>query len=217
MPMDLTGQRFGRLVVESLTDDKPGLHWLCQCDCGNKCIRRTGALRDKHNTNPSCGCARAESIAKAAVAAWAVTTKFTHPHKLKLKWVLSNMIRRCHKPGSRRYERYGGRGIAVCEEWRNNHTSFFEWAIASGYQPGLTIERNNVDGNYCPDNCRWATPTEQNNNTSRNRRLTWNGRTKTVSEWAREFGVEPKAFQHRVDRNWSTSRIFTQPFRSRAA
>lgn len=212
---DLTGQRFGRLIVigEKQSIPRVGRHWRCKCDCGNECVRSTSKLRDKAHINKSCGCARRDSIARASAAAWKVTTKFSHPLKHKLKWMISNMIRRCHVPGSRRYERYGARGISVCDEWRYNRTAFFEWAVANGVREDLSIERIDLDGNYCPENCRFATAIEQQNNTSRNRFLAWDGKIKTLAQWARELGVRPQAMQHRVARSWNIERIFTQPFR----
>lgn len=214
--LNLLGQKFGKLTVLSLADGRPR-RWVCHCDCGNQCERRAGALRDGHKAggNHSCGCAKKESIALAGPISWKKITKFSHPHKQKLKWMRGNMLKRCYKPGARRYERYGGRGITICDEWRNNPTAFFKWAIASGYAPGLWIERKDVDGNYCPENCCFKTPTEQANNTSRNRFLTYNGETLTVSQWARRIGLDPRTMQKRVSQGWELERIFNQPPRGR--
>lgn len=206
---NLVGQKFSKLTVVG----KTGRDWICKCECGNTCVKPTGRLRDSNRPNKSCGCLRSESIARASKAAWLVTTKFSHPHKEKLKWMISNMVKRCHKPGSRRYERYGGRGIQVCKEWRENRTAFFEWAVANGFDAGLSIERINRDGDYEPSNCRFATMKEQANNTCRNRFLTWNGETLTVAQWAEKLRVSNRALQHRVERKWSIERIFTQSFR----
>lgn len=155
----------------------------------------------------------ADSIRKAAEAAWLVTTKFRHPHKLKLKWLYRNMVNRCHKPGTRRYERYGGRGISVCQSWRLNPTAFFEWAASHGYSPGLQINRKDNDGDYTPENCEFCDRIKQQSNTSRSHFLERYGRRLTVSQWARELGVRQQALQHRVSRGWSIERIFSQPFR----
>jgi hypothetical protein len=216
--MNLIGQKFGRLTVVGAAAPKgPGRWWDCSCECGKHTVRSTGKLRENQNRNQSCGCANAESIRIASAAAWKVTTKFNHPLKQRLKWMIGNMVKRCHRPGSRRWERYGGRGIRVCDAWRFNRTAFFEWAIANGFKEGLSIERINHDGDYCPENCRFASPKEQANNTSRNRFLTWNGVTLTVAQWAERMGVHNQALQHRVDRGWDLERIFEQPFRRRVA
>jgi len=211
--VDLTGKKFGRLTVIGRVEGIRPPHWHCKCDCGGARNIKTGALQDKSRKNHSCGCAKIESIAKASVAAKERNTKFDHPHKNHLKWTFRNMVNRCHKPGTRRYERYGARGISVCDEWRFNPTAFYNWAVESGYEYGLWIERKDVNGNYCPENCTWKTPKEQANNTSRNRFIEWNGKRLTVSQWADVLGVNQKALQHRVDRNWPIERIFTQPFR----
>lgn len=188
-----------------------GRYWLCLCSCGGQYSRRTGHLRTYGEH--SCGCAQKDSIAKASAAGWKATTKFSHPHKLKLKIMMGNMMKRCYTPTTRRYERYGGRGITICDQWLHNHTSFYEWAADQGFKPGLSIERIDVDGNYCPENCRFIPMHRQAANTSRNRFITWQGETLTVSDWARRLGVDPRTLQHRVDRGWSIERIFTQPFR----
>lgn len=215
--LDLTGQTFGRLKVvsEATFVDKPGRWWLCDCACGGSRTASTSQLRDKHRSNHSCGCAVKESIAAAAKAALAVTTKFRHPLKQKLKWMIGNMIKRCHRPGSNRYERYGGRGIKVCDQWRYNQTAFFEWAVANGFSEGMSIERIDVDGNYCPENCRFIPLERQQNNTSRSRILEFCGERLTVSDWARRLGVNPRVLQHRLDRGWSIDRLMTQGFRKR--
>lgn len=117
------------------------------------------------------------------------------------------------RPNARRFERYGGRGIAICDAWLSDRAAFYSWAVSNGYQDNLWIERIDRDGPYRPENCRWATPKEQANNMSRNRFLIWKGEKKTVAEWAGVLGVRSRALQHRVDRRWSLERIFTQPFR----
>lgn len=218
LPTGLAGMQFGRLTVLGPADVAPGRgrYWRCQCSCGNTCERSTSRLLDRAKREKSCGCAHKESIARAHAAAIRKTTRFSHPYKVRLKWLLGNMIKRCHRPGTNRYERYGARGIKVCEEWRQNHTAFYEWAIANGYRPGLWIERVDFDGDYCPENCRFATPVEQANNTSRNRFLTWRGQTMTVSQWARSLGVPTRALRHRIDRGWPTDRALEQPFRRAA-
>jgi hypothetical protein len=122
------------------------------------------------------------------------------------------MIKRCYRPHAKRYERYGGRGIKICNEWLKDHASFYRWAIANGYQSGMSIERIDNDGDYCPENCCFVFMSQQAGNTSRNRFLTWNGERKTVSDWARKLGVRPQALQARVDRGWTLHRMFSQPF-----
>ncbi len=122
------------------------------------------------------------------------------------------MMRRCYDTKDRRYESYGGRGIIVCPAWHDRAT-FSEWLVSAGFAEGLSIDRINVDGNYCPENCRLANAVEQANNTTRNRILNFNGKSQTVAQWARDIGVSSHALQHRITRNWPIDRALTQPFR----
>jgi hypothetical protein len=104
---------------------------------------------------------------------------------------------------------YGGRGIAMCDEWRNNFTAFKEWAIASGYADDLTIDRIDSCGDYCPTNCRWATRKEQQNNTSYCRMLEYNGETHSIMEWSEILGITHTALYNRMRRGWSIERALT--------
>ena len=97
---------------------------------------------------------------------------------------------RCYNPRDKHYERYGGRGITVCDEWLNNFPAFYKWSIQNGYRQGLTIDRIDNDGNYCPENCRWTTYSVQNSNTSRNIKISDKlGNTKILKEWSEIFNI----------------------------
>lgn len=93
------------------------------------------------------------------------------------------MKQRCCGYNAKSYKHYGGRGITVCEEWRNSFEAFYEWAMANGYSDSLTLDRIDVNGNYEPSNCRWATMKEQNNNKRNNRNITYKGETHTLAQW----------------------------------
>lgn len=217
--MNLAGNRYGRLFVigrDEYHEKGKGIFWTCLCDCGRMATKKTGELRDRSRHNQSCGCARRESIRKASAAAWRVTTKYSGPYKKPLKVMFSNMYRRCYVPTARRFERYGGRGIKICDEWIRERAAFYRWAASSGYRPGMSIDRIDYNGNYCPSNCRFVPLAEQAGNTSRNVLLNWDGLTLTLAQWARRLHVRPQALQHRVARGWDTERIFTQPFRRSA-
>ena len=103
------------------------------------------------------------------------------------KWC--GMKRRCNTPSDSAYARYGGKGIKVCQEWNDSYMAFYEWAMETGYKPGLTIDRIDNAKGYSPDNCRWATIAQQNRNYSRNHLITYNGRTQCVADWAIELGI----------------------------
>ena len=120
------------------------------------------------------------------------------------------MMCRCYLPSQTSYNRYGGRGIAVCDEW-HDFMNFYNWSIKNGYSDNLTIDRIDNDGNYEPSNCRWATRIEQSNNVSRNKRLTYKGRTMTVSQWSRELGIDRRTLDKRIRKKWPLERIFNEP------
>jgi hypothetical protein len=111
------------------------------------------------------------------------------------------MKRRRYNPNERGYKNYGGRGISVCALWRANTVAFVEWGLANGWKPALTIERIDVNGNYCPENCRFATHKEQANNTRRTIRVTAFGETKSLSDWMndpRTARIERNTIAHRI-------------------
>ena len=183
---DLTGHRFGRLVVLSVVDSEAGTDtptkWLCQCDCGN--LTQVQGSNLKSGGTKSCGCLQRE---------FAKQNGQTHGGtKTRLYTIWSHMRHRCHFEWDKAYPYYGGRGIKVCEEWNADYASFREWAYASGYENHLTLERIDVNGDYCPDNCRWATKQEQNLNKRTTIRIEYNGEFKTQSEWASIFDCHPQ-------------------------
>lgn len=106
----------------------------------------------------------------------------------KIYGVWHGINERCYNKKHKAYKNYGGKGVAVCTEWQL-FIPFYEWAIANGYKEGLTIDRIDSNGNYEPSNCRWVDRFVQNSNTSRNHYLTYNGKTQTLSQWAREIGI----------------------------
>lgn len=120
--------------------------------------------------------------------------------------IWSDMKTRCYQKSHRSYNNYGGRGITVCEEWKNSSDSFIEWAFSSGYQEHLTLDRIDTNGNYEPSNCRWITRKEQCNNTRKNVFLEYKGKKQTVSQWAEELGIKDGTLRGRLNRGWSVER-----------
>lgn len=181
---DLTGKRFGMLLVlgKDKDRDKTGcIKYICKCDCGNVVSVRSSSLNDGNTSG--CGC-RLHNTGKK---------QRTYKHgnsRDRLYGIWSKMKSRCNNPNSDKYKYYGGRGIRVCAKWNapDGFASFRNWAISNNYTDELTIDRIDNDKGYSPDNCRWVTQKEQVLNTRRNRRITFNGRTLTISEWAEEFG-----------------------------
>ena len=125
------------------------------------------------------------------------------------------MRQRCYLPTSTEYNKYGGRGIRVCDEWNNDFIPFMEWALSNGYEKGLTLDRIDVNGNYEPTNCRWITHREQQNNKTDNVLLTLDGITHNLREWSEITGTNYQTLQGRVRRGWSDEDVLTKPINKR--
>ena len=123
----------------------------------------------------------------------------------------SNAKSRCYDENSKPFKDYGGRGITVCAEWRNDFHAFYDWAMESGYKRGLTLDRIDNDKGYSPDNCRWSTVKEQANNRRSCRKIEFCGETKTISEWAESIGVRRDTLERRFLNGWSVEKALTTP------
>ena len=191
--LDITGNRYGRLTVirevERMRYASGNSHrvWECLCDCGN--IIRCTTDRLRRGNTKSCGCLRKE-----------ITSKKNYKHggtKTKLYRIWAEMNGRCFCKTNKAYKNYGARGIRVCDEWRKNFSLFRSWAMSNGYQEGLTIERIDNNGNYCPDNCKWIPKSEQSKNRRNCHLITFNGKTQTLSEWSRELHVDRECVRNK--------------------
>ena len=191
------GEKYNRLTIIELL---PGAKVRCRCDCGNEIITRRDQV--KEGISRSCGCYH-----KEVTGAINRTHGLTH-HKLYKTW--HNMRSRCKNPNAAKYELYGGRGIMVCGEWDNDFMAFYNWAIASGWKEGLSIDRIDPNGNYCPENCRWADAITQNNHLRPNHNLTYNGKSQSIYAWARELGINKKTLSERIRRGWTIERALNK-------
>jgi hypothetical protein len=180
--------------------------WECVCECGKKTIVFRGGLRS--GTTQSCGCLRDEHTSVRAT-----THGFTVGLRFKTYKSWQGMIQRCHNPNSTAWKRYGGRGITVCERWRNSFTNFL---ADMGKKPeGFTIERKDNNLGYSKSNCVWADKWQQANNRRKSRFLTFNGRTQTVIQWEREFGFSTNVMRSRLKNGWSAEMAITRPVQKR--
>lgn len=190
---DITGQRFGRLTVLAPTEKRHNrsVIWLCQCDCG-KVVEVNGNYMRNGDTR-SCGCLHDEAAAERGRA-----NKVHGGCRDRLHRIWTGMLTRCRNPNHPEFHRYGGRGIKVCRSWEHSYQAFKDWAYSHGYDDQAprgvcTIDRIDVDGDYCPENCRFVSALEQSRNLSTNRKITVHGKTKCASEWAEIIGVSPCA------------------------
>lgn len=173
------GKEFGRLEVigEPFTKGegrRTRLYYPCRCKCGEEKPVRCDGLKD--GSVASCGCGQRDAATKSNT---------THGDSgSRLHVIRNNVIQRCHNPKNPKYADYGGRGITVCQEWRESYEAFRNWSTANGYQDDLEIDREDNDKPYSPNNCRWTTRGEQLRNTRRNRIYTAFGETKCLKDWA---------------------------------
>jgi len=161
---NLIGQKFGRLFVIKNTGKRKNSQavWLCRCACGNECEIRSHSLLA--GDTKSCGCLKMERI-KQTKKSGNNNPNFKHGDTVKRKLnrlftVWCGMKQRCLDKNSGNYKYYGGRGIKIYNEWKNNYLSFKNWALFHGYKAGLTIDRINNNEGYCPENCQWITNSE---------------------------------------------------------
>lgn len=198
---ELIGKTFGLLTVEDFagTHHKRGFEFKCKCKCGNYVIRSASSIRRiiKNSTNSSCGCEKYGGSPP------------THGEtKTRLYTIWDGMKERCK---DKKNKRYGGRGITICPEWLNDFCTFRDWALSHGYQDDLTIDRIDNNGNYEPDNCRWATKKEQSNNRGVSVKYLYNGEEKNASELGKICGITDVAFRKRLRKGMSVKEAVETP------
>lgn len=214
-PSVRVGDTFDRWTVIGAAEPKiyygrPFRHWLCRCACKAERVVQEASLVG--GGTRSCGCLRIE-LARSANTIHGATGRW-HRAPEYIAWI--NMIARCYKPSSVSYERYGARGVEVCNRWRfgeGGKTGFQCFYEDMGPRPSDQHSNERIKNalGYRPGNCKWATRAEQARNTSQNRWLTWDGRTLTVRDWATEIGMSPTGLVHRLNRGWSVERALSTP------
>lgn len=206
---DLTGMRFGRLVVNCRAEDKvsnSGYHtvmWICICDCGKVTVVRGKCL--SKGVTQSCGCLAKELLKKRTSKHGGFGTR--------LYTIWNSMRQRCNNKNHHSYNNYGGRGIKICNEWED-YSVFRTWAYSSGYDDNaprgkLTLDRIDVNGNYNPENCRWVSMKKQSNNKRSTPKYTLNGETHTLLEWSDITGVKYATLWKRYNSGWNAERALT--------
>lgn len=201
--IDISGEKYGRLTaikrLPKENDEKT--KWLCKCDCGEVSEVNLSDLRA--GKTKSCGCFRRE-----------LTSKMRESHKktdTRLYSIWSSMKTRCYNPKSESYPDYGGRGIKVCDKWKENFEEFYHWANKNGYREHLTLDRIENDENYCPENCRWATGLQQGRNKRNNIIIKINNSERLLLEWCEIFGIRYDIVYGRIRWGWNPIKALVTP------
>jgi hypothetical protein len=205
--IDMTGKRYGRLTVLSrVPATLHGAKWLCRCDCGKEAVVQGWKMRSAHTR--SCGCLHRDTcIERSTSHGYAQRQNQSVEYRV---WCW--MKQRCYDPKCHAFNAYGGRGITVCERWLRDFPTFLA-DMGERPSPEHSIERNDVNGNYTPDNCRWATRVEQHRNKRNTRWLEAFGERRSIPEWAERTGLPMRLIVDRVAMGWEPEKALTYPKR----
>lgn len=211
--VDLTGQTFGRLTALRRVPPPPNVkfgnrnaYWECRCECGSVKVIAARVIKSGHTA--SCGCFHSERSAETARELFSVHG-YSRPGNVAPEYsVWRSMIARCENENDRGYANYGGRGIKVCKRWRTSFTAFKQ---DMGKRPkGMSIDRIDNDGNYEPDNCRWASKTAQARNRRDRAPVEFNGRSMFLVDWAKETGIKLATLHDRIYKHgWTIEKALT--------
>lgn len=204
---DLTGRKYGRRTVLCRADDRfstdgyPMRYWKCVCECGTvNDVAETHLIHGKAN---SCGCLSRDIARNRQTKHGGVRTRLYH--------IWCGIKARTCNPNSPAWKDYGGRGITMCEEWKNSFEAFRAWALSSGYELALTIDRIDNDGGYSPTNCRWATIAEQARNKRNTIKVCYDGETLNMHEWSLRTGIPEKVLKERYHSGWTAEELLFSP------
>ena len=206
-PKDITGQKFGRLTAIKMLEYSDKCHsyyWEFKCDCGKIVAINKNSVTSGHTL--SCGCFRREKTS--------LSHKKHGLENTRLYSIWIGIKQRCQNIKNPRYHKYGGRGIAICNEWLDDFMNFYSWAMDNGYNDSLTIDRIDVNGNYEPSNCRWATIHTQAKNKTSNRLITYKNVTKCLTDWAKELKINRTTLFARIYSGWEIAKAFEKPVRT---
>lgn len=201
---DYTGERYGKLTVLEYVGTKRyrngrATQWLCQCDCGNKTV--VGSVSLKTGNTVSCGCHRRELSSKRMIErnkTHGITIGSEEDKRLYRLWAA--IKRRCYYEKCVGYHNYGGRGVRMCDEWKNEAAKFVEWCKSHGYKKGLEIDRINNNGNYEPNNCQFISKVENEKKKRNTIWLTIDGISKVCADWNRLMEKPEKYYIQRIYR-----------------
>jgi len=199
--IDLTGKTIGYAYVNRLEyrSSDGSKFWNCTClynGCGNTYIRSQVRLL-RHKEDANCGCLCKKKAVENKIDAKSIRKL---PHGLRIDEIYHGMSQRCYNPNHEHYSNYGGRGITICDEWKQSKRKFYDWAMANGYRDDLTIDRIDVDKAYSPQNCRWVDYVTQGNNKRNIARYEYKGELLTVAEIARKVNIRPGLIHSRLKR-----------------
>lgn len=200
--IDINGMKFNRWTVKKYDKIKNGMAtWICECECGT--IKSIAGNELRGNRSKSCGCYQIEKLIELST---------THGMSHSPTWISHNSMKeRCSKEYDKEYPNYGGRGIKVCDRWLGKD-GLLNFVEDMGLRPkGMTLDRKDVDGDYCKDNCKWSTPVEQSNNRRNNVYLTFMGKTQTIPQWSKELGITCSAIYQRRYKGLSIEEILHTP------
>jgi len=209
--VDITGMTFNYLTVVGIGPKKHGrrdTQWICECRCGTTTVAESHELKSGHKK--SCGCYNLKKIKERNTKHGYAQRENCHPDYS----VWRGMINRCHGY-SKMSKAYKDRGIKVCDRWRESFGDFIQ-DLGCRPSPEHTLDRIDVNGNYTPENCRWATNQEQAYNKTNTRIIEFNGKSMNILEWSKETSIPTEVISSRVDKRWSPQKILTTPVRKQA-